>query len=66
MKKLNRKTRWYQFFNGETLTVTTHPEQYSAKVGILVPISAEEAATMLSLMIAKKFAPTEEGGEDNV
>ena len=65
MKKLNRKTRWYQFFDGEGVTITTHPEQYRAKVGILVPLSADEAATMFALMLSKKFVPAEEGGEQN-
>lgn len=65
MKKLNRKTRWYQFFDGENVIITTHPEQYRANVGILVPLSADEAATMFALMLSKKSAVAEEGGEDN-
>ena len=65
MKNLKRKTSWYLFVDGENLSVTTHPEQYSAKVGVLIPISANEAATILALMITKKSPPAEEGGEDN-
>lgn len=45
------KTQWYIFTDGKTMTVTTTPTEYANLKGILVPITADEAAIVLALMV---------------
>lgn len=57
------KTQWYIFTDGKTMTVTTTPTEYANLKGILVPITADEAAIVLALMVeqSKSIPEVSEG-----
>ena len=54
------KTQWYIFTDGKAMSVTTTPTEYSSLKGVLIPITADEAAIVLSLMIENN-SPKSEG-----
>jgi hypothetical protein len=53
------KTQWYIFTDGKTMSVTTTPNEYVNLKGILVPISADEAAIVLALMVEQSKSTPE-------
>lgn len=54
------KTQWYIFTDGRSMSVTTTPTEYANLKGILVPITANEAAIVLGLMVENN-TPKSEG-----
>lgn len=45
---------WALYFDGKTATITNNPEQYKDFNGVIIPISADTAATALALMLEQK------------
>ena len=45
---------WALYFDGKSATITNNPEQYKDFKGVIIPISADTAATALALMLEQK------------
>lgn len=55
MKKTKKnEAKWYVFFDGKNLKIMNSTEEVSALKGVILNISANEAAAMLSLILESK------------
>lgn len=55
MKKTKKnEAQWYVFFDGKNLKIMKSTEEVSALKGVILNISAHEAASMLSLILESK------------
>ena len=53
------KQKWYIFVDGTNMIVSTTPSEFAGLKGILLPITADEAATLLAIIAEKKTKESE-------
>ena len=47
-------SKWVLYFDGKNTVITDKPEQYEDLVGLIISITADEAATALSLVLDRR------------
>ena len=61
--KRTKEAKWYLFTDGKNVSVTNSPAEASTLRGVMLNISANEAATILALMLEHKLASESEVNE---
>lgn len=54
MKRTKEETKWYLFTDGKKVSVTNSLTEVSTLRGAIINITANEAATILALMLERK------------
>ena len=54
------KQKWYIFVDGTNMVVSTTPSEFVGMKGVLLPITADEAATLLAIIAEKKIKEGED------
>jgi hypothetical protein len=57
--KRTKATKWYLFTDGKNLSVTNTLTEVSTLKGVVIEITANEAATILGLIVERKSEVTE-------
>lgn len=53
--KRTKETKWYLFTDGKKVSVTNSLTEVSTLKGVILDISANDAATILGLMLERKI-----------